>query len=37
MVKVTLENREAFQTIEDRLNNAVSDFVEVEIFFRDVP
>ncbi len=29
MVKVTLENREAFQAIEDRLNNAVSDFVEV--------
>uniref|UniRef100_A0A7S1ECP1 Uncharacterized protein n=2 Tax=Hemiselmis andersenii TaxID=464988 RepID=A0A7S1ECP1_HEMAN len=28
MVKITLENREAFQDVEERLNNAVQDFVE---------
>lgn len=29
MVKVVLENREAFQAVEERLNNAVQDFVDV--------
>jgi len=34
MVKIVLESREAFQDIEERLNNAVQDFVDVSCHCR---